>query len=117
MARQRKTQERLSNTQKTRCLAIKETKKIGIKKGITSYKEEPDEINLFTRSKHEVLTVSIQRMVPRNNGNTGSPLSEAADLIILDATVDSRYSQTTSWVENSWFLKRKESKKQKNKKH
>lgn len=43
-------------------------------------------------------------MVPGYDGNTGSSLSQAADLVVLDAAVDHCDSQTTAGVEYSGLL-------------
>lgn len=49
-------------------------------------------------------TCAVQRVVPGYDGNTGSPLSQAADLVVLDATVHHCDPQTSTRVENSGLL-------------
>lgn len=49
-------------------------------------------------------TCAVQRVVPGYDGNAGSPLSKAADLVVLDATVHHCDSQTPTGVENSGYL-------------
>lgn len=49
-------------------------------------------------------TCAVQRVVPGYHSNAGSPLSQAADLVVLDATVHHCDPQTSAGVENSGFL-------------
>lgn len=43
-------------------------------------------------------------MVPRYDSDTGSSLSQAADLVVFDTAVDHSDPQTTGGVENSGLL-------------
>lgn len=52
-------------------------------------------------------TCAVQRVVPGYHGNAGSPLSQAADLVVLDATVHHCDPQTSAGVEDSGLLETK----------
>lgn len=49
-------------------------------------------------------TCAVQRVVPGYNRNAGFPLSQAADLVVLDATVHYCDPHPSARVENSGLL-------------
>lgn len=49
-------------------------------------------------------TCTVQRVVPGYDSNAGSPLSQAADLVVLDATVHHGDPQPSAGIENSGLL-------------
>lgn len=49
-------------------------------------------------------TCAVQRVVPGYKGDAGAPLSQAADLVVLDATVHHCDPHTSTGVENSGLL-------------
>lgn len=51
-----------------------------------------------------LLTCAVQWVVPGYHSNTGSSLSQAADLVVFDAAVHHCDSQTTTGVEYSRLL-------------
>lgn len=50
------------------------------------------------------LTIAVQRMIPGNNGDPGTSLAQATDLVVFYATVYCSDSQRSFWIKNFWFL-------------
>lgn len=58
--------------------------------------------------RSQLLTLAVQRMVPRYHSDLGSTLAQAADLIILEATVQSKDPRGTPCIDYPWSLRNKE---------
>lgn len=51
-----------------------------------------------------LLTGGVQRVVPGHYSNAGSSLSQAADLVVLDATVHHCDTKAAARIEHVWLL-------------
>lgn len=63
-------------------------------------------LKAWNRTTEVWLTCTVQRVVPGDDSNTGPPLSQAADLVVLDAAVHHCDTQTPTGVKNLGLLKK-----------
>lgn len=50
------------------------------------------------------LTIAVQKLIPGDNGDPGTSLAQATDLVVFYATVYGSDSHCSLWIKNFWFL-------------